>query len=309
MTDGDEQNLAAARRASGGAGMVVSAARPRTWARLIIASLRRSPGAMVGAGILLVVIGAAVFAPAIAPHDPVAMRADSRLTPPGVQAVFGTDVLGRDILSRIIYGGRISLRLGLISVGIASVAGTALGLTSGYYGGLVDLAIMRGVDVLLAFPSILLALIIVYVLGPGTFNLMVAVGVSAMPGYARVIRGSTLSTRELTFVEAARAIGASHRAILLRHIMPNVLSPIMVLATLGMASAILSAAGLSFLGFGASPPTPEWGVMINEGRPYLVQAWWMSTFPGLAMMVTVLGFNLFGDGLRDALDPRLQSAQ
>jgi peptide/nickel transport system permease protein len=309
MTDGDGGSRAAARRTFGGAGMEARAPRPRTWGRLIVASLRRSPGAMVGAGILLVVIGAAVFAPALAPHDPVAMRADSRLMPPGIQAVFGTDVLGRDILSRIIYGGRISLRLGLISVGIASVAGTALGLTSGYYGGLVDLVIMRGVDVLLAFPSILLALIIVYVLGPGTFNLMVAVGVSAMPGYARVIRGSTLSTRELTFVEAARAIGASHRAILLRHIMPNVLSPIMVLATLGMASAILSAAGLSFLGFGASPPTPEWGVMINEGRPYLVQAWWMSTFPGLAMMVTVLGFNLFGDGLRDALDPRLQSAQ
>jgi peptide/nickel transport system permease protein len=281
--------------------------KPRTWWRQVTVSLRRSPGAVVGIVILVLVIGSAVFAPVVAPSDPITMYADRRISPPDVRAWFGTDLLGRDILSRVIHGGRISLRLGLISVGIAAALGTMLGLTSGFYGGAVDLVIMRGVDVLLAFPSILLALIIVFVLGPGTFNLMVAVGLSAMPSYARVIRGSVLATRSLTFVEAARAIGADNRVILLRHILPNVLSPVLVLSTLGMAAAILAAAGLSFLGFGASPPTPEWGVMINEGRPYLVQAWWMSTFPGLAIMLTVLGFNLFGDGLRDALDPSLQT--
>jgi peptide/nickel transport system permease protein len=263
---------------------------------------------MVGVTILAIVIGGSVLAPLIVPRDPIGMQADRRILPPDAQSWFGTDLLGRDILSRVIYGGRISLRLGLISVGIAAVLGTALGLISGFYAGPVDIVIMRGIDVLLAFPSILLALIIVFVLGPGTFNLMIAVGVSAMPSYARVIRGSVLATRSLTFVEAARAIGAGNRGILVRHILPNVLSPVLVLSTLGMASAILAAAGLSFLGFGASPPTPEWGVMINEGRPYLVQAWWMSTFPGLAIMLTVLGFNLFGDGLRDALDPSLQTA-
>jgi len=274
-----------------------------------MSSLRRSRGAVVGAAILGAVIAISVTAPLIAPDDPVRMETGRRLEPPTVRHPFGTDLLGRDVLSRVIHGGRISLRLGLISVTIAALTGTALGLSSGYYGGWVDLSLMRIVDVLLAFPSILLALIIVYVLGPGMGNLMVAVGLSAMPSYARVMRGAVLSTRSATFVEAARALGALDRTILLRHILPNVLSPILVLSTLGMASAILAAAGLSFLGFGAAPPTPEWGVMINEGRPYLVQAWWMSTFPGLAMMVTVLGFNLFGDGLRDAIDPNLQTTR
>jgi peptide/nickel transport system permease protein len=296
---------APASAAAPNAAPAVRAVRPRSIRSLVWRALMRNRGAKVGAGVLAVVIGASVFAPFVAPKDPIDVVGARRIEAPSLEFPMGTDTLGRDILSRVIYGGRISLRLGLISVSIAAVTGTGLGLVSGYYGRWPDNLIMRFVDILLAFPSILLALMIVYVLGPGTTNLMIAVGLSAMPGYARVVRGSVLSARELTYVEAARALGVGNRRIVLRHILPNVLSPVLVLSTLGMASAILAAAGLSFLGFGATPPTPEWGVMVNEGRPHLVQAWWMTTFPGLAMMVTVLGFNLFGDGLRDALDPSL----
>ncbi|MBM3449458.1 MAG: ABC transporter permease [Armatimonadetes bacterium] len=294
---------------SSAAPLPTSHVRSRTIRALVWRALMRNRSAKVGAIVLAIVICASVFAPFVAPRDPIDVVGDRRIEAPSLEFPMGTDTLGRDNLSRVIYGGRISLRLGLISVGIAAVTGTGLGLVSGYYGGWTDNVIMRFVDILLAFPSILLALMIVYVLGPGTNNLMIAVGLSAMPGYARVVRGSVLSARELTYVEAARALGVGNRRIVLRHILPNVLSPVLVLSTLGMASAILAAAGLSFLGFGATPPTPEWGVMVNEGRPHLVQAWWMTTFPGLAMMITVLGFNLFGDGLRDALDPSLYAGR
>lgn len=206
----------------------------------------------------------------------------------------------------MIYGARISLRVGLISVMIGGTIGITLGILAGYRGGFVDNLIMRTMDLLLAFPGILLALAIIAVLGPGLFNVMIAVGVASIPVYTRVARGSTLSLKDREFVLSARSIGAGDARIALRHILPNVLPPLIVLATLGIAGAILTAAGLSFIGLGAVPPTPEWGAILTLGRKYIYQAWWYTTFPGLAIMITVLGINMLGDALQEALDPRLR---
>ncbi len=267
--------------------------------------LRRNRGAMTGLYLILILALVAVFADHLAPYDPIRVVADSALQSPARDHLLGTDPLGRDILSRLIHGARLSLRVGLVSVGIAALCGTTLGLLAGYYGRGLDLVIMRFIDLLLAFPNVLLALAIIAVLGPGIFNLMIAVGISATPGYGRLVRGSVLSIKENTYVEAAAAVGAPDQLIIRRHILPNVLGPVIIFSTLGMAGAILTGAALSFLGLGVQPPTPEWGTMLSEGRNYLRMAWWIATFPGLAIMVTVLSINMLGDGLRDALDPRM----
>jgi peptide/nickel transport system permease protein len=274
--------------------------------RIAISQLRRNKGAMVGGAVVLLFIFTAVFAPLIAPYDPLESNLDEALQSHTYKHWFGTDEQGRDILSRIIYGGRMSLAIGVIAVAISSVLGVFLGLISGFMGGKVDNVIMRFMDILMAFPGMLLALAIVSALGPGTFNLMIALGVYSVPFFARVVRGSVLSVREMEYVEAARAIGQSNFFIVFSHILPNCVGPILVLATLRIALAILNGAGLSFLGLGPQPPTPEWGAMLSSGRTYLRIAPWVATYPGLAIMFVVLGFNVFGDGLRDALDPRLK---
>ena len=268
--------------------------------------LARQRGAVVGLVILGGLALMALGAPWLSPRDPIRTAARDALQPPGARFVLGSDQFGRDVASRVLHGARVSLTVGLISVSIAVALGAPLGLVSGYYGGRLDGLIMRVMDVLLAFPGILLALAIVSVLTPGLTNVMIAVGLSAVPTYARLVRASVLSARENLYVEAARALGGRDLGILTRYILPNVVAPLIVTATLGLGTAILSAAALGFLGLGSQPPQPEWGRMLSEGRDYLREAWWISTFPGLGIMLTVLAMNLLGDGLRDVLDPRLQ---
>jgi ABC-type dipeptide/oligopeptide/nickel transport system permease subunit len=274
--------------------------------RAIWQRLRRNHGAVAGLAFLIVLISLAILAPLVAPADPLGVTPARAQHSPDLEVWLGADHLGRDILSRLLYGARISLTLGLISVTIAASFGTLLGLVAGYYGGRVDLATGVLIDVMLAFPGILLALAIVTVLRPGIANAMIAVGIAAIPTYTRLVRGSVLAAKNNVYVEAARVVGCRTPRILWLHILPNVLAPLIVLATLGAAQAILAGAALSFLGLGAQPPTPEWGLMLSEGRRYIRDAWWNSMFPGVAIMLTVLAINLLGDGLRDALDPRLK---
>lgn len=268
--------------------------------------LVRHRSAAVGLMVVLVLLLVALLAPVLAPHDPLLPRMRERLTPPTSNHWLGQDELGRDILSRIIYGARISLTIGVVSVGVGMAIGVPWGLASGFYGGKLDILTQRSIDILLAFPPILLAILVVTVLGPSLWNAMLAIGISSIPAYTRVVRGSTMSIRDAEYVQAARAMGAADTRILVRHVLPNVLGPVVVLSTLYTASAILTAAGLGFLGLGAQAPTPEWGAMLSRGREYLRVAPHVSAFPGLAIFVSVLGFNLLGDGLRDALDPRLR---
>jgi peptide/nickel transport system permease protein len=271
------------------------------------AGLVRQRGALIGLVILAILATTAVAAPWLSPRDPIRTAAREALQPPGGRFVLGSDQFGRDVASRVLHGARISLLVGVISVSIAVGLGAPLGLVSGYYGGRLDALIMRVMDVMLAFPGILLALAIVSVLSPGLGNVMIAVGLSAVPGYARLVRATVLSAREHLYVEAARALGGRDGGILVRDILPNVIAPLIVTATLGLGGAILSAAALSFLGLGSQPPQPEWGRMLSEGRDYLREAWWISTFPGLSILLTVLAMNLVGDGLRDVLVPRLET--
>jgi peptide/nickel transport system permease protein len=273
----------------------------------VLRRLRQHPSAIAGGLVLLLILVLTLLAPYISPYDPIeTFPRESRLAPSS-DHLLGTDQLGRDILSRILWGGRVSLMLGLISVAIGGITGTLLGLLAGYFRGFVEIVIMQFIDILLAFPGFLLALAAVAVLGTGINNVMIAVGIALIPGFARVVRGATLSIREMTYVESARVVGVGNVRIMARYILPNVLAPVMVLATVDVAGAILTGAALSFLGLGAQPPKPEWGLMINEGRRFLRGAWWISTFPGGAIMIAVIAINLVGDALRDVLDPRLRS--
>ncbi|MCI5654298.1 MAG: ABC transporter permease [Lachnospiraceae bacterium] len=273
----------------------------------IVGRLFRNKAAIVGLMILLVLVVCAVFADLLAPYDYAAQDLKNRFVAPCFAHPFGTDNLGRDILSRIIYGSRISLTVGLASVSLAAMIGIFLGSIAGFYGGKSDNIIMRAMDVLLAIPSLLLAISIAATLGNGIPNLILAIGFGAAPTYARIVRASILSLKEQEFIEAARSVGASDFRIIFHHILPNCLAPIIVQMTLGVASAILSTASLSFIGLGIAPPTPEWGSMLSAGRQYIRDAWHIVTFPGAAIMITIFGLNLFGDGLRDALDPKLKN--
>lgn len=264
---------------------------------------RRDPVTIAFSSILLFIVALAIFAPWIAPFQPFDGDLSRAFREPQAGHVMGTDQYGRDMLSRILHGARISLVVGFISVGISTAIGAPLGLVGGYYGGKVDQVVVHLTDLMLAFPGILLALVIVGILGPSLTNTMIAVGIAQSPQRIRLIRGAVLSVKENTFVEAARAAGASPVAIMYRHLLPNVISPLIVVSTLGMASAILTAAGLSFLGLGAQPPQAEWGAMLSAGRNYITRAWWLSVFPGLAITITVLTMNVIGDAFRDALDP------
>ncbi|HEY8298604.1 MAG TPA: ABC transporter permease [Candidatus Baltobacteraceae bacterium] len=282
------ENIAPASRSYGG----------DVWRRL-----RRSPGALVGLTIVAFIALAAVFAPLVGHADPLAQDLAHQSLHPSAAHWLGTDKLGRDMFARIVYGARISIRIGLIAVGLAISIGTLLGVFAGYLGGKVDDAVMAIVDVMLAFPSIILAIGITTILGPSIDHVMIAVGIVYVPQYARLARSSVLAIKNLEYIEAARAVGAWTPRILVRHVLPNIMAPLLVQATLGVATAELEAAGLSYLGLGARPPIPEWGAMLNDARDYWLSAPWTLVAPGVAITLMVLGFNLLGDGLRDALDP------
>ena len=262
-------------------------------------------GGMIGVIILLILIFIATFAHVIAPYDPLKVSPIDSLLPPSSQYWMGTDTLGRDIMSRVIYGARISLRLGVVSVSIAFTFGVFIGVVAGYFGGRIDGFLMRIIDILLAFPSLILALIAIFALGPGLTNAMIAVGISSIPAFARVTRSEVLSVKESLYVQSAQALGSPSTSIMLRHILPNIIAPNIVMAALMTGTAILAGASLSFLGLGAQSPTPEWGLMLSQGRGFMSRAWWLTFFPGLGIMVTVMSMNLLGDGLRDVLDPRM----
>lgn len=263
---------------------------------------------MVGGVVFGLIVVLAVVGTWVTPYDPVQIDTPNRLLEPSVAHWLGSDHYGRDIFSRLLAGAHISLIMGLVSVSLALVIGLTLGLPAGYRGGRFDLVVMRGMDLLLAFPSVLLALGIVAIAGPNEGNVILAVGIASIPSFTRLVRASVLTVRSLPYVESARATGCSQMRILLWHILPNILAPLIVLVTLGTATAILTGAALSFLGLGAQPPTPEWGAMLSEARNYMRLGWWLSVFPGLAIAVTVMGLNLLGDGLRDVLDPQMRGA-
>ncbi|MBI5892463.1 MAG: ABC transporter permease [Deltaproteobacteria bacterium] len=248
----------------------------------------------------------AVFAPFIAPHDPNAINVQHILEPPNLNHPFGTDDLGRDVFSRVIYGSRISLTVGFVAVGIATIIGIFLGAVSGYYSGLMDSVIMRFVDIMLSVPTFFLILAVIAFLEPSILNIMIVIGLTSWMGVARLVRAEFLSLREREFVLAARGLGASDMRIIFRHILPNAMSPVLVSSVLGIAGAVLVESALSFLGIGVQPPTPSWGNILTIGKDNIEIAWWLSVFPGLAILVTVLGYNLLGEGIRDAIDPRLK---
>ena len=286
--------------------MASTVALPARGLRLVArAPILANPLNLVAIALIVILAACALLAPVLAPYDPLAQDLAVRLKPPSPEHWLGSDSLGRDIASRILYGARISLLVGVVVVASAGVFGTFIGLVAGYAGGLADEALMRLTEVFLAFPALILAMAIAGALGPSLTNAIIAIAAVTWAVYARLVRGQILSLRQREFVEAARAMGASRRRIVLRHLLPNTLAPLMVQASFDMGSSIIAAAGLSFIGFGAQPPTPEWGVMISEGRNFISTQPWLSLFPGLAILLAVGSFNLLGDGLRDAFDPRL----
>ncbi|MBI2908499.1 MAG: ABC transporter permease [Chloroflexi bacterium] len=285
---------------------VASSRQARPLARLGVLARRKPLGAL-GALVVLFVVAVALLAPAISPYDPLKLDMAAVFLPPGQVHPLGTDDLGRDILSRIIWGARISLSVSLLSVALGDSVGTVLGLTSGYFGGKYDLFLQRALDALMAFPSLVLALTVVAVLGASVNNVILAIAVTRAPFVARIMRSSALQLKEVQFIEAARAIGGSDARILLRHILPNAFAPLIIVSSAGLATSILIEAALSFLGLGAPPPTPSWGAMLTgAAQNYVTKAPWMAIFPGLAITLPVFGFNLLGDALRDVLDPRLR---
>ncbi|MGQ0571001.1 MAG: ABC transporter permease [Armatimonadota bacterium] len=291
---------------SGHTSLIQAAPQHRTRRRL--RTFRRSWKALIGAAILAVIVLAAVLAPYVAPHDPLDQRILDRLQPPvfaggSSQYLLGTDAVGRDVLSRIIFGSRVSLAVGLSAAIIGGVLGLTLGLISGYHGATADMIIMRVADLQLAIPFLVLAIAIITVLQPGLLSIVLVLGLSSWVTYARVARGQVLSTRHRDFVEAARALGGSEARVLLRHMLPNIIAPVIVVATLEVGRMILAEAALSFLGLGVQPPAPTWGGITADGRDYLGTAWWISTLPGIAILLTVMAINFFGDWLRDVLDP------
>ncbi len=277
--------------------------RPR---RSLVKQLFRKRPAQIGGGIILLLALCAISASLIAPYDPYKINTADRLKAPSARHWLGTDDLGRDQLSRIIYGTRTTLQVGVISVGIAMSIGVPIGVFSGYYGGRADLLIMRWIDIMLAFPYILLALAIVATLGPNLRNAMIAIGISSVPGWARLVRGNVLSVKRNDFVTAARALGATDGRVMFSHVLPNTISSVVVLATLQYPTAVLAAAALSFVGLGAQPPSPEWGALLIGARDWIWTAPWLVNYPGVAIFLAILGFNLFGNALRDTLDPTLR---
>jgi peptide/nickel transport system permease protein len=271
-----------------------------------VRTIRNSGSASVGLGLILFVVGLAVFAPVIAPYDPLEADFLARAKPPSFDHWLGTDHLGRDILSRLLYGARLSLVLGIGSVLIGASTGITTGLVVGYAGGVLDSLVSRIVDILFSFRLLLLAITVMAILGPSLTNTMIAIGISLFATFTRLARGEVLSAKHLDHIEATRAVGAGTPRLLFRHILPNIMGPLIVFSTLRLGVAILSESALSFLGLGPPPPTPAWGMMVNEGLNQLRSAWWVSTIPGIVITIVVLAFNLLGDGLRDALDPRLR---
>ena len=276
--------------------------------RSTLGLLARSPAAAAAALVLLAVVVVALLDDQLAPSGPNEVDVTARLQGPSAAHPFGTDDLGRDVLSRVLLGAQVSLRVGLVAVGISLVVGTVVGTLAGFYGRWVDAVLMRLMDVLFAFPALLLAIAVIAVLGPGATNAMIAIGITYTPVFARVARAAVLGVREQVYVRASRSVGASDARLLLRHVLPNAFPPILVQTSVSLAFAVLAEAALSFAGLGIQPPAPSWGGMLADGRDFLDQAWWMAVFPGLAIFVLVLSFNLLGDGLRDVLDPQQRSA-
>ncbi len=279
---------------------------PRTFSSLFMHKFRRDYLAISGGVIVLTLFLTAIFAPLIASHDPAAINTKNLLAPPSLDHFCGTDDLGRDVFSRMVYGSRISLTVGFVAVGIATLTGLMIGAAAGYFGGWVDGILMRFVDLMLTIPTFFLILAVIAFLEPSIYNIMIVIGITSWMGVARLVRAEFMALKEREFVTAARAIGVSDLLIIVRHILPNAMAPVLVSATLGVAGAILTESALSFLGIGVQPPTASWGNMLTIGKNYIEFAWWLSFYPGLAIFITVMGYNLLGEGIRDALDPRIQ---